>query len=315
VSRGAISDFERLLSDRHPSAVDCRSLSLLFNQLWNSSLERALLLDESRGCVPFRSDWLSLLSVDTFETILWESKVSIGSERSLFEVIIGLGASYFPLLCHMRWNELNANLLTVLRRTDFPVPSESVWSALSPLLPLLDPLLPACFASLIVSKFPALFAGFRGKRFTLLWRGSRDGFGVNDFHRRCNGHANTLTLIEDTKGNIFGGFTPVEWDSGSGYKADPSLKSFLFTLKNPHNVPARKFALRPREKDKAILSESKRGPCFRDFGVSYAFALSPAYACAFGSAYANDTGLDETTFFTGSKYFTVKEIEVFEIAD
>jgi hypothetical protein len=72
---------------------------------------------------------------------------------------------------------------------------------------------PAGFASLIVADFPALFAEFRRKRFTLLWRGSRDGFGVGDSHGRCDGHTNTLTLIEDTEGNIFGGFTPVEWAS------------------------------------------------------------------------------------------------------
>jgi hypothetical protein len=32
------------------------------------------------------------------------------------------------------------------------------------------------------------------------------------FHGRCDGHAPTLTLIQDTEGNIFGGFTPVEWE-------------------------------------------------------------------------------------------------------
>jgi hypothetical protein len=56
-------------------------------------------------------------------------------------------------------------------------------------------------------------AQFAGKRFTLLWRGSRKGFGAGDFHSRCDGHPPTLTLIQDTKGNIFGGFTPVEWVS------------------------------------------------------------------------------------------------------
>jgi hypothetical protein len=56
---------------------------------------------------------------------------------------------------------------------------------------------PAGFASLIVVDFPALFTEFGGKRFTLLWRGSRDGFGARDFHRRCDGHARTLTLIQD----------------------------------------------------------------------------------------------------------------------
>jgi hypothetical protein len=67
--------------------------------------------------------------------------------------------------------------------------------------------------SQIVSSFPRLFDEFRGKRFVLLWRGSRDGFGGRDFHGRCDGRANTLTLILDTGGNVFGGFTPLRWES------------------------------------------------------------------------------------------------------
>jgi hypothetical protein len=175
---------------------------------------------------------------------------------------------------------------------------------------------PAPFASLIVSEFPALFAEFRGKRFTVLWRGSRDGFGARDFHGRCDGHANTLTLIEDTKGNIFGGFTPVEWDSSNGYKADRSLKSFLFTLKNPHNFRAKKFGLKAGEKDKAIGCGSAWGPHFRDIGVDdNCHANTNSCTYLFGDSYANDTGLAEATFLTGSGHFTVKEIEVFEITD
>jgi hypothetical protein len=34
-----------------------------------------------------------------------------------------------------------------------------------------------------------------------------------------------------------------------------------------------------------------------------------------GLSYANGTGRDGQTFFTGSPNFTVKEIEVFEITD
>jgi hypothetical protein len=33
------------------------------------------------------------------------------------------------------------------------------------------------------------------------------------------------------------------------YKPDPSQKSFLFTLKNPHNVPRRRFASKAEKKD------------------------------------------------------------------
>jgi hypothetical protein len=94
---------------------------------------------------------------------------------------------------------------------------------------------------LIVADFPAVFAEFGGKRFSLLWRGSRNGFGAADFHGRCDGRAPTLTLIQDTAGNIFGDFTPVKWESDSYRKADPILKCFVFTLKNPHILTARKL--------------------------------------------------------------------------
>jgi hypothetical protein len=66
--------------------------------------------------------------------------------------------------------------------------------------------------SRIISDFPEIFAEFREKHFNILWRGSRDGFKAREFHGRCDGHANTLTVILDTKGNIFGGFTPVKWE-------------------------------------------------------------------------------------------------------
>jgi predicted RNase H-like nuclease (RuvC/YqgF family) len=114
----------------------------------------------------------------------------------------------------------------------------------------------------IVRDFPKLFEDFKKKQFTLLWRGSRDGFGAGDFHLRCDGHSNTLTVILDTGGNIFGGFTPVEWKPRTEWpynKTDPSLKSFLFTLKNPHNIPARRFALKAERKDRVIYCHSGRG--------------------------------------------------------
>jgi hypothetical protein len=94
-----------------------------------------------------------------------------------------------------------------LRPRQCPIPQTPAPSAVA------LPAAPAGFASLIVADFSALFAEFRGRRFTLLWCGSRDGFHTCDFHRRCEGHAPTLTLIQDTGGGIFGGFTPVQWES------------------------------------------------------------------------------------------------------
>jgi hypothetical protein len=135
---------------------------------------------------------------------------------------------------------------------------------------------PARLESLIVGEFPPLFEEFRAKRLNLLWRGNRDGFSAKEFHRRCDGRANTLTLIADTNGNIFGGFTPVEWESRAEspwYKRDDSLQSFLVTLTNPRGVPARKFAMRadlkqsPTFHTSAIYCSGGSGPTFDDFCI------------------------------------------------
>jgi hypothetical protein len=188
------------------------------------------------------------------------------------------------------------------------------------------PSAPAAFTSLIVADFPALFAEFRGKRFTLLWRCGRDGFRAEIFHLRCDTYGNGLTLIQDEEGNVFGGFTPVEralrewnWKLGresNCFKADPSLMSFVFTSKKLHNFPASKFALKAAKKDHAISCNSACGPKFCDIVVrENCSARTDSVALCFGDSDANDTGLDGEHFLTSSPYFTVKEIDVFEITN
>jgi hypothetical protein len=129
-------------------------------------------------------------------------------------------------------------------------------------------------------------------------------------------------MILDTKGNIFGGFTPVKWESSESGKdkADNSLKSFLFTLKNPHNIPAKRFALRAEKKNRAIYCASTCGPCFGGYSGGRSIAVEDGCNMAatnhtrfFGDAYTNDTGLDNEIVFTGSATFKVDEIQVFEI--
>jgi hypothetical protein len=123
-------------------------------------------------------------------------------------------------------------------------------------------------------------------------------------------------VILDTKGNIFGGFTPVEWESGKyHWKADDSLKSFLFTLKNPHKISARKFALKAQRKRCAICCNSDWGPhFFGDIGVFDDCNANTGSWTSLGDIYTNDTGLDGRIVFTGSYDFQVQDIEVFEIA-
>jgi hypothetical protein len=51
---------------------------------------------------------------------------------------------------------------------------------------------------------------FSGKDAKLLWQVSCDSFTAEEFHLRCDGRVNTLILIANTDGNIFGGFTSMK---------------------------------------------------------------------------------------------------------
>jgi hypothetical protein len=68
--------------------------------------------------------------------------------------------------------------------------------------------LPQGFTSEILSDFRSIFDKFKAKHFSLLWRGSRDGFRANTFHKQCDGHAHTQTVFSDAGTNLLGGFTP-----------------------------------------------------------------------------------------------------------
>jgi hypothetical protein len=184
---------------------------------------------------------------------------------------------------------------------------------------------PGRFSSVIISEFPGIFEDFGSKNFGLLWRGSYDGFRASVFHARCDGHKNTLTVILDQYGNIFGGFSAPAWESrrwnfrmGDGNncsKADESKTSFLFTLKNPHNIPPRKFPLRPDMSRCAIQCNELYGPTFQDICVMSGANIHAGSNTGLGLVYVNDTGLDGGLVFNGSSSFNVAEIEVFEVTD
>ena len=99
--------------------------------------------------------------------------------------------------------------------------------------------------------------GLENQSFSLLWRGSRDGFDAATFHRLCDGKANTVTVVKNTNGIIFGGFTSIPWKSSGDYKADS--QAFLFSLTNPSNEPVK---LNVHLEDCAVYHHSSYGPTF-----------------------------------------------------
>ena len=64
-------------------------------------------------------------------------------------------------------------------------------------------------------------------KFELIYKKSRDGDTINDFHWCCDGKGKTVTIIETKEGLKFGGFKNDSWDR-KGSKCNN--KDFVFSL-------------------------------------------------------------------------------------
>jgi hypothetical protein len=116
-------------------------------------------------------------------------------------------------------------------------------------------------------------------------------------------------------------------DGSNCLNGGDSVRSFLFTLKNPRAVPAQKFTLRADKKYDAIICNSAWGSiltgCIDVYNDSNANTntntnTNTNSCIRIGThwnecTYGNDTAIPH--FFTGVEKFTVKEIKVFKIAN
>eukprot|EP01043_Picozoa_sp_COSAG02_P001641 COSAG02_NODE_35_length_49339_cov_20.375102_15_plen_1443_part_00 len=106
-----------------------------------------------------------------------------------------------------------------------------------------------------------------------LYCASEDGWGADQFHRRCDDKGPTLTVILDSQGYVFGGYTDCAWSSGGGGKRSPD--AFLFALHCHGGLCPAKMALRDPKDPSAVYHDADCGPDFNDLYV----ALSPRSGC------------------------------------
>jgi len=142
------------------------------------------------------------------------------------------------------------------------------------------------------------------KKYNLLFRASIDGYGASNFHSKCDGKSNTVTLVETTTGRRFGGFTDAQWDQSNNYKTGSN--GFIFSLDY-------KEIYYNKNSNYNIYSNSSYGPAF---GGGHDF-----YICdncnSSNSSYDNSPHSYETNgkknALAGCYYFTVKDYEVYQI--
>ena len=61
-------------------------------------------------------------------------------------------------------------------------------------------------------------------------RGSVDGFKGQTFLDKCSKKGKTVTIVKDTTGKVFGGYTDIVFDGSSSWKCDGQKNSFLFAF-------------------------------------------------------------------------------------
>ena len=169
------------------------------------------------------------------------------------------------------------------------------------------------------------------KKWALLYQGFRDGFRASDFHSRCDGKPNTLTIVKTSNGNIFGGYTIIPWqstkyDEHNGYTYDKS--AFLFSLVNLEN---RQLIFKHINESHSIKEDNTRGSVWSSsmhgliFGGGHDLYISDrSYSdnkCFSNLGYTythpdyEKNSERATLILSGSRYFNVNEIEVFQIKE
>lgn len=153
------------------------------------------------------------------------------------------------------------------------------------------------------------------QKWFLIYRGSRDGFGAQDFHSKCDGVAKTLTVIKTANGNIFGGYTETSWSQTGTYKSDPN--SFIFSLVNKRTSPV-KFRISHGYDSYSIYCSSHCGPTFgggHDLYISDNCNKNTSNYSNLGHSFKHSQivyGTTESNTFLADSYnFQVQEIEIF----
>ena len=145
-------------------------------------------------------------------------------------------------------------------------------------------------------------------KFELLYRGSRDGMTAADFYRMCDDKNNTISMIKDSNGNVFGGFADIAWGTQQSWVK--SYKSFLFSLKSSWGNEVVKFPVNAEGYRSALYHFIPYMCAFGDGDLS----VFPHSSIDIGTSYRSPTPRYSGQYCTGGcKNFQFLEIEVYQV--
>ncbi len=151
------------------------------------------------------------------------------------------------------------------------------------------------------------------QKWKLIYKASEDGFAAVNFHSKCDGKKNTLTVIKSSNGNVFGGFCQEQWSSDGNWKTDPN--AFIYSLINKDSKP---LLMKCSSTQHAVYCNPGYSATFgggHDIFIANNANTNTASYSNIGHSYKHPqftSGSNEAkTFLAGTYNFTPTEIEVF----
>ena len=144
---------------------------------------------------------------------------------------------------------------------------------------------------------------YPGSTYRLLYKGSKDGDGANDFHSKCDEAEKTLIIVEDNYGNRFGGFTTQDW--GGQYLQKKDDEAFIFSI--------------DKKKVYDVIPNQNAIGCYPNFGPVFfgcQIRIYDNFLTKGGTTYKKGLNYYTTEDFeltNGNQNFGVRDIEVYEV--
>ena len=151
-------------------------------------------------------------------------------------------------------------------------------------------------------------------KFNLLYS-TNDGDSSSTFHYYCDGIFPTVTVVLDTSGRRFGGYSTQSWGQspvGNNYARAPG--SFIFNLSNK-----KKYDLTDKIKGNSVYTVNRHnsyGPSFgggSDLYLANSSKSSTNNSCSKNSSSSYNTGNNNLLGGTGTTNFQVSYYEVYQV--
>lgn len=152
-------------------------------------------------------------------------------------------------------------------------------------------------------------------QFKLLYRASEHKYSASTFHKFCDGHSRTITIIKSNFGNIFGGFTSTKWRSN--WYSHRDKEAFLFLIRSNDAKQECPVLFDYRDEDVAVFHSGSGGPVFghspSDIFIAEQCNEGLCYTSRVAYDHHNELCGGDQHKSSGKYYFDAIEYSVFEI--